>query len=164
MKFKFRTSPYSNIMLNYMSILSKSLKSLLRIYFQFLNYVFYIIFLHRYKYDFTLLETNAIVRVDHEDRVVGPLYKHVFSPKAFSQPLLCWYTLSGQLNCTTTIIFSFFNNRDVWANLHASQLILCDICDLHQHLANIIFSCCYIQLWLVFRMALLWFKCTCKCT
>ncbi|XP_069154261.1 flavin-containing monooxygenase FMO GS-OX-like 2 [Solanum lycopersicum] len=34
-----------------------------------------------YKYDFPFLETNGIVSVDDEGRVVGPLYKHVFPPK-----------------------------------------------------------------------------------
>ncbi|KAF3639132.1 putative spindle and kinetochore-associated protein 1 -like protein [Capsicum annuum] len=36
-----------------------------------------------YNYDFPFLETNGngIVSVDHEDRAVRPLYKHVFPPK-----------------------------------------------------------------------------------
>ncbi|XP_049366513.1 flavin-containing monooxygenase FMO GS-OX5-like [Solanum verrucosum] len=60
-----------------------------------------------YKYDFPFLETNGIVSVNDEGRVVGPLYKHVFPPKL--SPCLSFVSIPYQ-----GIVFLMFELQAKW--------------------------------------------------
>ncbi|KAK6789948.1 hypothetical protein RDI58_013748 [Solanum bulbocastanum] len=60
-----------------------------------------------YIYDFPFLETNGIVSVNDEGRVVGPLYKHVFPPKL--SPCLSFVSIPYQ-----GIVFQMFELQAKW--------------------------------------------------
>ncbi|KAM3281177.1 flavin-containing monooxygenase FMO GS-OX5 isoform X1 [Capsicum chacoense] len=88
-----------------------------------------------YKYDFPFLETNGIVRVDHEDRAVGPLYKHVFPPKL--SPCLSFVGIPYQ-----TIVFQTHELQAKWIAqvlsekviLPSEKMMLVDVADHNRHL------------------------------